>query len=124
MPEAPKVTKPALDIPVPSTSDNTAVLLQHQVDDNNPNPVVFLDINVGVEFVGRIAIELYKNVVPRTAENFRQLVTGEAKDGRGETLTYKGSVFHRVINRFMLQGINLLLKNIELSRHHNKRWRL
>jgi len=104
MPEAPKVTKPALDIPVPSTSDNTAVLLQHQVDDNNPNPVVFLDINVGVEFVGRIAIELYKNVVPRTAENFRQLVTGEAKDGRGETLTYKGSVFHRVINRFMLQG--------------------
>ena len=124
MPEAPKVTKPALDIPVPSTSDNTAILLQHQVDDNNPNPVVFLDINVGVEFVGRIAIELYKNVVPRTAENFRQLVTGEAKDGRGETLTYKGSVFHRVINRFMLQGINLLLKNIDLSRHHNKRWRL
>ena len=102
MPEAPKVTKPALDIPVPSTTDNAAVLAAHA--DNDPNPLVYFDISVGDEFVGRIAMELYKNVVPKTVENFRQIVTSEAKDSNGKVLSYKGTVFHRVINRFMLQG--------------------
>jgi len=102
MPEAPKVTKPALDLPVPSTSDNASVLAQHA--SNTPNPIVFLDITVGTEYVGRIAMELYKNVVPKTSENFRQLITGEAKNKTGEPLSYKGSIFHRIINRFMLQG--------------------
>ena len=104
MPEAPKVTKPALDIPVPTTSDNAAILAQHPVDTNNPNPVVFMHISVGAEFVGRIVIELYRNIVPKTCENFRQLITGEAKNNNGEVLTYKGTIFHRIINRFMIQG--------------------
>ena len=48
MPEAPKVTKPALDIPVPgSVSDNAAVLASHRIPDNSPNPIVFFDVNVG-----------------------------------------------------------------------------
>ena len=102
MPEAPKVTKPALDIPVASTSDNAAVLASHP--GSSPNPIVFLDITVGEEFVGRLAIELYSNVVPRTVENFRQIVTSQAKDSSGKVLSYKGTVFHRVINRFMIQG--------------------
>ena len=109
MPEAPKVTKPALDLPVPSTSDNASVLAQHA--SNTPNPIVFLDITVGTEYVGRIAMELYKNVVPKTSENFRQLITGEAKNKTGEPLSYKGSIFHRIINRFMLQGKFIVNKN-------------
>lgn len=51
-------------------------------------------------------MELFKNVVPRTAENFRQLCTGEAGRSKssGKPLTFKGSIFHRVIKGFMMQG--------------------
>ena len=98
MPEQPKVTKPALDIPVPSTTDNEAILASRKSGD--PNPLIFFDIDVGSEFFGRLIIELYKDVAPRTCENFRQLATGEAR----EELHYKNSIFHRVINRFMIQG--------------------
>ena len=43
------------------------------------NPVVFFDISIGGVPAGRIACELFADVVPRTAENFRQLCTGEHK---------------------------------------------
>lgn len=51
-------------------------------------------------------MELFKNVTPRTAENFRQLCTGEAGRSKtsGRVLTFKGSIFHRVIKQFMMQG--------------------
>jgi hypothetical protein len=40
---------------------------------NKENPIVFLDIAIGGQPAGRIKFELYKDVVPKTAENFRQL---------------------------------------------------
>ncbi|XP_074556433.1 peptidyl-prolyl cis-trans isomerase-like [Curcuma longa] len=69
------------------------------------NPRVFFDMSVGEAPAGRIVIELYADVVPKTVENFRKLCTGEKGVGRsGKPLHYKGSKFHRVIPGFMCQG--------------------
>jgi len=54
---------------------------------------------------GRIVFELYADIVPRTAENFRCLCTGERGRGRsGKSLHFQGSNFHRIIPGFMCQG--------------------
>jgi len=66
-------------------------------------PIVFFDISIGDTPAGRVKFELFSDVVPRTAENFRQLCTGE-KRVNGVPQGYKGSIFHRVIHGFMCQG--------------------
>mmetsp|Transcript_7097 Transcript_7097/g.9883 ORF Transcript_7097/g.9883 Transcript_7097/m.9883 type:complete len:174 (+) Transcript_7097:39-560(+) len=69
------------------------------------NPVVFFDIEIGGSSAGRIEMTLRADVVPKTAENFRCLCTGEKGKGRsGKNLHFKGSTFHRVITDFMCQG--------------------
>ena len=68
-------------------------------------PRVFLELAINGGNVGRVEIELRSDVVPKTAENFRCLCTGERGKGKqGKPLHLKGSKFHRVINDFMAQA--------------------
>ncbi|MEU9238745.1 peptidylprolyl isomerase [Streptomyces shenzhenensis] len=59
---------------------------------------VYFDISINNEPAGRIVFNLFDDVVPQTARNFRELATGQ--NGFG----YAGSAFHRIIPQFMLQG--------------------
>ena len=61
-------------------------------------PRVFFDLTANGDKLGRVTMELRADVVPKTAENFRALCTGEKGFG------FKGSKFHRVIPQFMCQG--------------------
>uniref|UniRef100_A0A0D9YYI1 peptidylprolyl isomerase n=3 Tax=Oryza TaxID=4527 RepID=A0A0D9YYI1_9ORYZ len=84
------------------------------------NPRCYLDVSIGGDMEGRIVVELYASVAPRTAENFRALCTGEkgVSAATGVPLHYKislkaasvctrwtkGSCIHRIVKGFMVQG--------------------
>lgn len=68
------------------------------------NPVVFFDISIAGVPQGRIRLELFADICPKTAENFRQLCTGELRKS-SLPVGYKGCSFHRVIKQFMIQGV-------------------
>ncbi|CAH1371438.1 unnamed protein product [Tenebrio molitor] len=77
--------------------------------DVEENPVVFFDIKFGAAKAGRVIIELFKDKVPKTVENFRALCTGEKGIGKnGKLLHYKNTIFHRVVPMFMVQGGDII----------------
>lgn len=61
------------------------------------NPVVYFEVSADDEPLGHITMELFANIVPRTAENFRALCTGEKGFG------FKNSRFHRIVTDFVCQ---------------------
>mmetsp|Transcript_107638 Transcript_107638/g.229824 ORF Transcript_107638/g.229824 Transcript_107638/m.229824 type:complete len:191 (+) Transcript_107638:99-671(+) len=81
----------------------TTQVQEHRPQRHPDNPVVFFDISIGGHPMGRVKMELYRDVVPKTAENFRQLCTGEFKLNK-VPIGYKNCTFHRIIKDFMIQG--------------------
>ena len=70
------------------------------------NPKVFLDIAIGSRDQPRVVFELYTDITPLTAENFRGLCTGEYGIGKAtrKKLHYRDHKFHRIIDGFVMQG--------------------
>ncbi|QLQ80963.1 hypothetical protein HG537_0E03180 [Torulaspora globosa] len=60
---------------------------------------VYFDIQHGDKGLGRIVIGLYGTTTPKTVENFYQLAISQ-----DPSMGYLGSIFHRVIPQFMIQG--------------------
>ena len=77
---------------------NVMYMYFQAVEQADITDVVFFDIKIGDKDVGRITIGLFGDIVPKTVENFKQLASHTQNFG------YKGSIFHRVIERFMIQG--------------------
>ncbi|KAJ3216521.1 peptidyl-prolyl cis-trans isomerase cpr6 [Clydaea vesicula] len=68
------------------------------------NTFCFFEIKIGQQNLGKVVFELYSKYLPKTTENFLELCKGEKVDADGTRLTYKNSIFHRVIKGFMAQG--------------------
>jgi len=81
------------------------VVLLEVAEKREGNTRVWFDVSIGGGPARRINFVLFDSVVPKTAENFRALCTGEKGPGAsGRPLHFEGSIFHRVIPGFMLQG--------------------
>ncbi|KAF5195944.1 Peptidyl-prolyl cis-trans isomerase [Thalictrum thalictroides] len=96
--------KPGEPISVVFEIGRIAFLVEwHQRPQNPKNPIVFFDVTIGTIPAGRIKMELFADITPKTAENFRQFCTGEYRKA-GIPVGYKGCQFHRVIKDFMVQA--------------------
>jgi hypothetical protein len=70
------------------------------------NPRCYLDVSIGGDMEGRLVVDLYASVVPRTAENFRALCTGEkgVSAATGARLHYKVPPFPSLLGSPVLFG--------------------
>ncbi|KAG2387516.1 hypothetical protein C9374_001110 [Naegleria lovaniensis] len=102
------------------SSANTSVLNSSKLNigssssKNSNRPKVFFEITIGGKPAGRIVMELFNDIVPKTCENFRCLCTGElgmSKNFPNKKFHFKGVSFHRIIPNFMIQGGDIINGN-------------
>ncbi|XP_052209505.1 peptidyl-prolyl cis-trans isomerase CYP95-like isoform X2 [Diospyros lotus] len=76
-------------------------------------PLVFLDVSIDGDPAERMVFELFCDVAPKTAENFRALCTGEKgiSPRTGKALHYKGSFFHHIVKGLVAQGGDFLKRD-------------
>lgn len=74
---------------------------------------VYFDIVIGTTAIGRVVFELFCDITPKTAENFRGLCTGEYGFGKfsKKKLIYKGSRIHRIVEDQFIQGGDFIYGN-------------
>lgn len=67
---------------------------------------VYMDIQIGSEPAGRLVLELFTDIVPKTCQNFKSLITGECGESATSDykLTYRNSLFHRIVRNGWVQG--------------------
>ncbi|VDI29474.1 peptidyl-prolyl cis-trans isomerase-like 6 [Mytilus galloprovincialis] len=83
---------------------------------------VFMDVSIGGESAGRLVIELFSDVVPRTCENFKALCTGSMGKSK-ETdynLHYKNSMFHRIVRNGWIQGGDIFFTGSGQDIYHSR----
>lgn len=69
-----------------------------------------MDFNYQDRSIGRIVLELYKNILPKTCENFRLLCTGEKgrSDETATKLHYKNTIINRIVEQGWIQGGDII----------------
>mmetsp|Transcript_21305 Transcript_21305/g.60322 ORF Transcript_21305/g.60322 Transcript_21305/m.60322 type:complete len:497 (+) Transcript_21305:74-1564(+) len=101
-----------LQIAPASPKTAAAAGLQTREERTDANPQVFFEVSIDGEVAGRLVFELFASVVPRTAENFRCLCTGEkGRGGSGKRLNFLGSIFHLIIPGLLCQGGDFTMGN-------------
>lgn len=92
-----EIIVPSLNVPKVNKKKRVkfhkSIIKKHEQKMQNTN-IVFLDIGINNEFIGKITIQLYDDIVPKTCNNFKELCK----------TSYTGSIFHRIIKDFMVQG--------------------
>ncbi|KAB0798810.1 hypothetical protein PPYR_06690 [Photinus pyralis] len=78
--------------------------MEIQESKTSNNSFAYLDIKIGLEKSGRVIIELFDDIVPRTVKNFKSLCLGSEDPVLCKPLCYQGTQFHRVVPQFMVQG--------------------
>ena len=105
---SPMISTPQMRRDAEDFADMVDALVRSPLAVRDANPKVFMDIGIGGIFFGRLVIELRSDIAPRTAENFRQLCTGEGGMMRsGHPLCYKGNHFFCIIPDYLCQAGDL-----------------
>lgn len=93
----------------PAPSTNIGSNVGHSASKKGGNVYFELSVNNGP--TARIVFELFDDVTPKCAANFRALCTGEYGYG------YEGSTFHRIIPGFMIQVRKSFGSTMPYARH-------